>query len=45
MSSNYNGHLRPAEVLVGKKGVSVIRKAETPSDLVKGMVVPEHLKV
>ena len=45
MSSNYNGHLKPAEVLVGKKGVSVIRNAETPSDLVKGMVVPEHLKV
>lgn len=43
MSSNYNGHLRPAEVLIGNNGVSVIREPETTSDLVKGMKVPEHL--
>ena len=44
MSSNYNGHMRPAEVLVGKTGISIIKNAETSSDLVKGMIIPEHLK-
>ena len=43
MSSNYNGHLRPAEVLIGDQGISVIRNAETTSDLVKGMMVPDYL--
>ena len=43
MSSNYNGHLRPAEILIGPRGVSVIRNEESTSDLVKGMNVPEHL--
>ena len=44
MSSNYNGHLRPAEVLFGKKGISVIKEAESSSDLVRGMNIPDYLK-
>ena len=44
MSNNYNGHLRPNEVLIGDHGVSVIRKAEDVSDLVRGMTVPSHLE-
>ena len=43
MSSNYNGHLRPVEVLISQHGVAVIRNAESITDLVKGMNVPEHL--
>lgn len=44
MSSNYNGHLRPAEILIGPGGTSIIRNAETSADLTRGMNIPEHLK-
>lgn len=43
MSSNYNGHLRPNEVLIGDHGVSIIRTAENIDDLIRGMNVPDYL--
>jgi diaminopimelate decarboxylase len=36
MSSNYNGHLRPAEVLVTGDSFEVIRRRQTYADLVAG---------
>jgi diaminopimelate decarboxylase len=36
MSSNYNGHLRPAEVLVTGDSFEVIRRRQTYADLVTG---------
>jgi len=36
MASNYNGRLRPAEVMVDGKEVTVIRHRETLEDLVRG---------
>lgn len=43
MSSNYNGHLRPAEILVGDEGYDVIREREGFKNLVAGMKVPDRL--
>ena len=43
MSSNYNGHLRPTEVMVNDSSVDVIRKGEDFSDLIRGMAVPDRL--
>lgn len=39
MSSNYNSRLRAAEVMVFKDKVSVIRKRESPQDLVRNEVM------
>ena len=40
MSSNYNGRLRPAEVLVRTDGkIRLIRKRDTLEDLVKNYVL------
>ncbi len=36
MSSNYNGHLRPAEVMVSGSEFEVIRRRQTYADLVAG---------
>ncbi|MEZ4516294.1 MAG: hypothetical protein R3C44_05450 [Chloroflexota bacterium] len=36
MSSNYNGHLRPAEVLVDGQEFQVIRRRQTYADLTAG---------
>ena len=36
MASNYNGRLRPAEVLVSGKGFQVVRTRETTRDLWRG---------
>jgi len=36
MSSNYNGHLRPAEVLVDGDSFGVIRRRQTYDDLIAG---------
>ena len=44
MSYQYNGRLRPAEVLV-KDGKSwLIRDRETYDDMVRHVHVPDHLK-
>ena len=39
MSSNYNSRPRAAEVMVSKDRVSVIRKRESPQDLVRNEVI------
>jgi len=44
MSYNYNGRFLPAEVLVGKGGAELIRKAFTLEDYLRGTVVPKRLK-
>jgi diaminopimelate decarboxylase len=36
MASNYNGRLRPAEVLVDGTDVRVVRRRETYQDLIRG---------
>ncbi len=43
MSYQYNGRLRPAEVLVNGIHHDLIRRAETFQDLVEPMMVPESL--
>jgi diaminopimelate decarboxylase len=43
MSYQYNGRLRPAEVLVNGTHHELIRRAETFQDLVEPMMVPEYL--
>ncbi|MBQ9368028.1 MAG: diaminopimelate decarboxylase [Victivallales bacterium] len=44
MSYQYNGRLRPAEVLVNGDKHWLIRKRETIEDLVRNVSVPEHLQ-
>lgn len=44
MSSNYNGHLKPAEILVHDGDYAIIRERETFENLVSGMKVPERLR-
>ena len=44
MSSNYNSRTRPAEVMVIKNKVHVIRRQETYEDLIRGESIPEVLK-
>ena len=39
MSSNYNARLRPAEILVNKGKIKLIRKRDTFADLLKGQVI------
>lgn len=39
MSSNYNGQLRPAEVLVDEWGCCLIRQRETYDDLLRGQLL------
>jgi len=39
MSSNYNSRLRPAEVMVNKNKVLVIRKRETCEDLIRNEII------
>ena len=36
MASNYNGRLRPAEVLVDGTDVRLVRRRETYEDLIRG---------
>ncbi|MDP2928976.1 MAG: diaminopimelate decarboxylase, partial [Candidatus Omnitrophota bacterium] len=43
MSSNYNSRIRPAEVMVIKNKVHIIRRQETYEDLVRGESIPEVL--
>ncbi len=43
MSYQYNGRLRPAEVLVNGTHHELIRRAESFQDLVEPMMVPEYL--
>ncbi len=43
MSYQYNGRLRPAEVLVSEGKHWLIRERETFEDLVRGVAVPTHL--
>ncbi|MFY9402247.1 MAG: diaminopimelate decarboxylase [Candidatus Omnitrophota bacterium] len=43
MSSNYNSRLRPAEVMVKGKKVSIIRRREGFQDLIRNEVVPSFL--
>jgi diaminopimelate decarboxylase len=43
MSYQYNGRLRPTEVLVSGKQHWLIRQRETIDDLVRNVIVPEHL--
>lgn len=45
MSSNYNGHPRPAEILIRDGKSFLIKESETTSDLMRGMHVPDHLTV
>jgi len=44
MSSNYNGRLKPAEILVKGREYFVIRERETWRDLVRGENIPGFLK-
>ena len=43
MASNYNGRLRPAEVLVSGRRWAVIRRRETMRDLTRHDVIPRRL--
>ena len=43
MSYQYNGRLRPAEVLVNKDQHYLIRKRECFEDMISGTYVPDHL--
>ncbi len=43
MTSNYNGRLRPAEVLVRGRRWAVIRQRETLKDLIRHDVIPRSL--
>lgn len=43
MSYEYNGRLRPAEVLVDGDGHSLIRRRETFHDMVEKMILPEDI--
>lgn len=43
MSSNYNSHPRPVEVLVKGKQFSVVRKRENYAQLVQGEMIPEFV--
>jgi diaminopimelate decarboxylase len=43
MASNYNGRLRPAEVLVRGSRWALIRRRETQRDLIRHDVVPRRL--
>ena len=43
MSSNYNGRLRPAEVLVRGRRWALIRRRETMRDLIRHDVIPKAL--
>jgi len=43
MSSNYNGRLRAAEVLVSGDRFAVVRKRESLEDLVRGESIPKDL--
>jgi diaminopimelate decarboxylase len=44
MASSYNSRPRPAELLINKKSVFEIRKAETLDNLLEGQTSPKHLK-
>jgi diaminopimelate decarboxylase len=44
MSSNYNGRLRPAEILVKGREYFLVRERETCKDLVRGEKIPGFLK-
>jgi diaminopimelate decarboxylase len=44
MSSNYNGRLRPAEILVKGSEYFVIKERETLVDLIRGEKIPGFLK-
>ncbi len=44
MSYQYNGRLKPAEVLVNGKQHWLIRERETIEDLVRNVTVPKHLQ-
>ena len=44
MSYQYNGRLKPAEVLVNGDKHWLIRQRETIDDLVRNVTVPDHLK-
>jgi diaminopimelate decarboxylase len=43
MSSNYNGRLRAAEVLVKGDRVALVRERECYEDLVRGEAIPEEI--
>ena len=43
MASNYNGRLRPAEVLVRGRRWALIRRRETVHDLIRHDVIPKAL--
>jgi diaminopimelate decarboxylase len=43
MSSNYNGRVRAAEVLVKGDRIAVVRERETYEDLVRGETIPEEI--
>jgi len=43
MSSNYNGQLRPAVVLVSKGEGQLIRRRDSYEDLVAAETIPTHL--
>ncbi|MBO7146636.1 MAG: diaminopimelate decarboxylase [Lentisphaeria bacterium] len=44
MSYQYNGRLRPAEVLVNGSDIQLIRERETFDDMIRHTTVPERLK-
>lgn len=44
MSYQYNGRLRPAEVLVNEGKSELIRPRETFEDMIRNTVIPAHLK-
>ena len=43
MSSNYNGRLRAAEVLVRGDRFAVVRERDSLEDLLRGEPIPEDL--
>jgi diaminopimelate decarboxylase len=44
MASSYNSRPLPAELLINKKSIFEIRKAETLDNLFEGQISPKHLK-
>ena len=43
MSNNYNGHVRPAVVLIGQDGDQLIRRRETYEEMIADEIIPSEL--
>jgi len=44
MSSNYNSRCRPAEIMVKRQKIALIRRRETFQDLIRNEIIPRNFK-